>query len=100
MVCPNGFGSLAGNCVKGQVRIPPSLLTKPVVIQEINDLVERHKKMFGNPPIQNYEVIEILKKYENPNKIKMLMGGRKRKTHKKRTHKRKRSNKTNRRRRH
>jgi hypothetical protein len=100
MSCPNGFGSLAGNCVKGEVRIPPSLLTNPVVIQEINDLVKSHEEIFGKPPITKFEVIEILKKYVDPNKIKRIMGGRKRKTHKKRTHKRKRTNKTNRRRRH
>jgi len=100
MECPNNFGLVAGNCVKGPVRIPPSLLRNPVAIQEINNLVEKHNNMFDKPPITKFEVIEILKKYENPNKIKMLMGGRKRKTHKKRTHKRKRSNKTNRRRRH
>jgi hypothetical protein len=100
MSCPNTFGVVAGICVKGQVRIPPSLLRNPLAIQEINDLVVKHNNMFGKPPITNWEVIEILKKYVSPKEIKTLLGGRKRKTHKKRTHKRKRTNKTNKRRRH
>jgi len=100
MSCPNTFGLVAGNCVKGPVRIPPNLLTNPSAIQEINNLVISNEKIFGKPPITKFEVIEILKKYVDPNKIKRFMGGRKRKTHKKRTHKRKRSNKTNKRRRH
>ena len=100
MSCPNTFGVVAGICVKGEVRIPPRLLRNPYAIREINDLVEKHKNMFGQPPITNWEVIKILEKYVSPKEIKMLMGGRKRKTHKKKTHKRKRTNKTNKRRRH